>query len=973
MPAFRPLAAMLAKERADWGERVTILDPLALLFAEGPSSADGERGTGVDEAGLVRAVVGEAVDRGEPPWIEVAPTGDQAWWLLSGHRPEDPARVIYNWLRSSKPLRRQWGAVCALAWGGVSGVNAGLVRLALDETERTSTRQFAIGAIVRSKSRRHLEQLRPLAQNSDDLVRGEAIRARMAEGSPALDVLPLFEGGPTNESLYGSLQRSAREFGLGLDADDVRPVLDAIAEDVDRFGRLRHHLVDGTVERAREAGLRGAPVELVVAIARGGGFWGDLDEDVAAWMRESPEFWVDVFRWAFEQAGAGEYTPYRLPDLLAKGWTDGQAGALRDLDVQTLQQTMLVRGVVSGIGFRDRSEARIRDLRRILGPLGEHLPEPVLEPDRATAEQAREAFQQALGEDADGPADRIRQLFQAAVTVRDIGASQDGDPLFSDTDFLGSKEGTIRTEEVVGALALAPEETQRNVLEAMAASVASVEMPSWDAADGPGQGPDDDSDRIHRAVRVLLAAGVRVDTPVLEAAASSFGLRRYRPDLDATRILDALRSQDDASWGRAVRSIYAVNDDGAGAVLQYLADLGSPLLGEDVTESMRSDTLSAWELDRRARYLATVQPEGWDDALWDVYVRRGVEDEASSDARWVEIRPLLPLLASGDDRSWAELERRIEEGLVPTREEQYPFGVRLEIPDASGRERILLSWYRLVRERSGGEDDSEATLMARALLVPVLRTGGPEGLAVLKRFRREEAFPGAEWLSFPIREYQDRLLNERREAVPAGSLLDAVVGETRRLVRDGRDLATAVVAALDEIQAELRAGEGVAGFWNEPSPTGTPNPAYDPKKEEGCQGVLWPRLRAKLAAYGVRTVEERFIGPNRADLLIEAETLGGGRATTIIEAKVARLGYGPAALVRPVRTQLYDDYLSRLGVEHGVYLVFWFKGGHYDGPRGWPSPDRLLRDVQEKADTLVPMGARVESVVLDVSGPWREQ
>ena len=325
-----------------------------------------------------------------------------------------------------------------------------------------------------------------------------------------------------------------------------------------------------------------------------------------------------------------------------------------------------------------------------------------------------------------------------------------------------------------------------------------------------------------------------------------------------------------------------------------------------------------------------------------------------------------------DDRAWAEVAERGARGRLPLREDNRPRAIQLALPSSARRSAELLGWYASVRSQQS-EDDGDARSLGQHLLSHIVACGDDDSLTEMRRMQREEAFPGARWLGFSAEELEDRLLDESIQGLDAGDVLDVVIVPARRIVRNDWDLTNAIVAALKEIQEELRRGEGVPAYWNEPGATGG---AYAPKSEEGCQNALWPRLRDKLRGYRVMaTEEERFVGPKRVDFAVDAETVGGATARVVVEAKVARDRYGPAKLVRPVREQLVDRYMKPLGVSEGIYLVFWFKGSKgVDYPKGWASAEALKRTLSAEADRLPDAdGIHVTPVVLDVSASWRER
>ncbi len=115
--------------------------------------------------------------------------------------------------------------------------------------------------------------------------------------------------------------------------------------------------------------------------------------------------------------------------------------------------------------------------------------------------------------------------------------------------------------------------------------------------------------------------------------------------------------------------------------------------------------------------------------------------------------------------------------------------------------------------------------------------------------------------------------------------------------------------AIEEVQSEFGSGSGVAGYWN----------GSTPKTEPECQNVLWPRLKDKLNNYGVSCVEERPIGPDRADFSLIYPRRAQRPLEVFIEIKTARKGYGKSALVQPIRSQLWEQYLKPNG---SYYVLF---------------------------------------------------
>jgi hypothetical protein len=195
-------------------------------------------------------------------------------------------------------------------------------------------------------------------------------------------------------------------------------------------------------------------------------------------------------------------------------------------------------------------------------------------------------------------------------------------------------------------------------------------------------------------------------------------------------------------------------------------------------------------------------------------------------------------------------------------------------------------------------------------------------------------------------------------------LLNFVNRERFALIYSERDLFEWILHAVEQIKegCEFRA-EGVEGYWD----------SNQPKTEPHCQNVLWPQLRNLLGAISVAGVEERLIGPNNCDFWVECPRQGLPSIKIPIELKTARIGYRPSDLVEPIENQLFRKYMQPENCGHGIFIIFWFKGGRrYAGPSRWASPGDLLQDLILKSKSIEEKhSVTITPLIIDVTKPPR--
>lgn len=222
-----------------------------------------------------------------------------------------------------------------------------------------------------------------------------------------------------------------------------------------------------------------------------------------------------------------------------------------------------------------------------------------------------------------------------------------------------------------------------------------------------------------------------------------------------------------------------------------------------------------------------------------------------------------------------------------------------------------------------------------------------------------------------------RAKDARRAASPAPAPADVV-----RMLRAGRplpprssgDLVARIVAALEAIQRELRASQPptAAELWN----TRREN---TPKDEGYLSNWLAARLRHELGESFDISRERLTSGGEKGrgeTVDLQIVCLDAGDPARNLQVLIEVKGSWEPAFKGKVRTQLGEDYMAKTGIDHGIYLVFWFDRKDWD-----KSDSRRRRSTLKSAEAvraaLAPLaaeaaadlGVQLEVVVLDGSLP----
>ena len=445
-----------------------------------------------------------------------------------------------------------------------------------------------------------------------------------------------------------------------------------------------------------------------------------------------------------------------------------------------------------------------------------------------------------------------------------------------------------------------------------------------------------------------------------------------KPEIDWwNELFEWLKNEDKEEWRTTLRALADLGFSQSQGALRLLSEARDDVLIAEYRERLQTGNFARLWFDDIISYWMHIAPPDRFDVLRTCYqvlreklsagdVSHAVNQNLSHLGRHPEVRILLILMAEGDDWAWVEFSRLLKASLVPSEIGLEAFR-SLEKILAESQARVLVQWYASVLREEG---DGFGTDLSRALQSLVARCCGEAGARELRRLRRTLPASSRAIVSNTILRIEDQLL-AAVTPVPNGPLLEFVNRPRQAVIRDERDLFEAVCEAIEEVEQELNRGESVAGYWD----------ASGPKGETACQNMLWPRIRDKLRSYGLSTIEERYIGNNRADLWVESPRPGEDPLAVVVELKTARPKNPREWLVGSVRSQLWAKYLRLSGHPHGIHIVLWFrKPGRYEHPKAWESREALAEEIQSTCKELeIAHGLRLGSYVLDVTQPFRQE
>jgi len=241
--------------------------------------------------------------------------------------------------------------------------------------------------------------------------------------------------------------------------------------------------------------------------------------------------------------------------------------------------------------------------------------------------------------------------------------------------------------------------------------------------------------------------------------------------------------------------------------------------------------------------------------------------------------------------------------------------------------------------------------------------GTSEAVAALEQLASELP-ASAKLLGRHIVDARNALRTKSWIAPAPAAVLELAARSGNRLVRSDLELQVAILAALEDLQAELQGANPLARLlWDKTTP----------KDENLVSDYVKHEIHSRLSATGAianREVEIRAPGSadqgQRTDILVQAYKRPSGRvpeeriATVVVEVK----GCWHSKLYNAMETQLRDRYLAGGGYRCGIYLVGWFVCDR------WNNAEVAARKAYAD-DTIESVRARLDQQALDLSGPNR--
>lgn len=921
---LRGVAVALAEASPGFRDYLIRSDPMVALLAETPSLSP------EDDERLLKEVIDSATASGLGYWHRVPPTGQRLDQALPKHRPRNVSSFLRPYLDLRDELALLWATACARAWDGEPKLNEVLLGLAHDAERRTEVRINSIDAVTASRCREDTRKLYGLLDARDDRVKGHTLTAyRIAEKPSPRDFIEKLQGGALDDSLYCSLQREARHYGtlLGTHAE-LDEAFRAVDEMYGRLGDLSPLLLEGLVRQAIDLEFSDLPPSLLVKIWADKRFgYGRVGESsingLEQLLVDDRILFAGVFRHTLGlYEGQSRYSHLTLAERLARTCGDDVFDLLPpDSTSLSRAQRRFIEDLLGHYFHQDPNLRRLRRFKRLAPAYTETLRMPKSAFIRSGHDRLREA-----------------EIIARILNCEEATSPQKTDRLLSAIGEIleGQGRGRGACQGVLAFLSELQPPLRVRVLQVFAECVDEVD---YSRAEGSRPGtfrmtpqryaipfwimwelglfnliPTEKLDQFLRCYAFLRIDGISVE--------SYFA------------ILDRLQDSDSERWRKCLSWLVQFPSVGVRYPLEYLSEKESSFYLDQCRSRLLDCEFSAEDFASLVEYWKTQRPDDFAEVLRHCYSHLGEMVDTECAARH-RLTVLWLLLCEDDDWAWSELKQLVQNRTAPTTIE-YPYVLGSEcLPRSKTRLSTVASWFALVAQTQGLEialrDD-----LGQLLLQTIVDIGGEEAIQELERLRREYAFPGSNWLGHKVIEIQDRLLMDSGEEIRPVKLLDFINMEALGIVRNERDLFEAVRLAIEDEKESIERGEQVGAYWLD----------RKPKEEPICQNILWPPIKRRLTDLGVVGVEEKYVGPNKADFWVLKPDKQSEELQVFVELKVARKGYTSRDLIEPVETQLWQKYLKPARKQFGIYVVLWFKGERYEHPRIWAQIDDFEEELQ---------------------------
>lgn len=921
---LRGVAVALAEASPGFRDYLIRRDPMVALLAETPSLPPD------DDERLLKEVIDSAIASGVGYWHRIPPTGQRLDQALPNHRPKDVSVFLQPYFDVHDELALSWATACARAWDGDPKLNPVLLGLAQDPRQSTEVRINAIDAVLASQCQEDIRQLYRLFDARDDQVRGHTLVAyRITEEPSPRDFIEKLRGGALDDSLYCSLQRETRRYGslLGTHAE-LDEAFQAVDEMHGQLGDLSPLLLEGLVRQAIELEFGDLPPSLFVKV------WSDRQygyrrrgEDCIYGLKQlliaNRALFAEVFRYVLEiYARRTSYSHLVLAERLAEVCDDDVFDLLpSDSKPLNRSQKRFIEDLLGHYFHQDPNVKRLRRFKRLAPAYTQTLRMP----KSAFIHSGRDRLQEA---------ETIAQI----LNCKEATAPQKADRLLSTIGeiFQDQKQSRGFHRDVVTFLGELQAPLGVRVLQVFAECVAEIDYSRTE-----GTKPDTfrmtpptyavpfwvlwelelfdllSTEKLDQFLRCYAFLGIH------GVSAKSY-----------YAILDRLQASDIDRWRKCLSWLMRFPSVGLRYPLEYLSEKESRFYLGQCRRHLLDCDFSAEDSPSLLQYWKTLRPDDFTEVLQRSYLCL----QSTDSSKWTgthRFMVLWLLLCEDDDWAWSELQQLVQNRSAPTTMEHIYLVGSERLPRSRKRLPTVASWFELVGQTRGLEGAPHDDF-GRLLLKTIVDIGGEEAIQELERLRSEEAFRGANWLGQKVIEIQDSMLMDSGEVMQAGELLDFINRDVLGIVRNERDLFEAVRQAIEDEKESIERGEQVGAYWED----------CEPKEEPICQNILWPPIKRRLKGLGVVGVEEKHVGPNKADFWVVKADRQSEELQVFVELKVARKGYTRGDLIEPVETQLWEKYLEPARKQFGIYVVLWFKGGRYAHPKGWTQIDDFEEELQ---------------------------
>jgi hypothetical protein len=265
----------------------------------------------------------------------------------------------------------------------------------------------------------------------------------------------------------------------------------------------------------------------------------------------------------------------------------------------------------------------------------------------------------------------------------------------------------------------------------------------------------------------------------------------------------------------------------------------------------------------------------------------------------------------------------------------------------------------------------------RDSILPQIVARGTEGsVSAIQWVVRQ--LPKLQWLSYHLLEAQRVMRIKTWLPLSPKELFSLLASPDRTLVRSIHDLVDLLVAALRKYELELHGEQNpIRALWDRQGS----GKSFRPVEEDAFSDSVRLFLKRELIDAGVvvnREVEiARVPGApigTRTDIRVDAIRRRSDGSYDSIASVIESKGCWNKALYTDLKDQLFGDYMVRLGLPVGIYLVAWFDKRKWDpgDRRRGRAPDLTPKQAQERLEAeaaLIPTSYSVRPIVIDCHAP----